>query len=287
MVMSLLAGGFVLLPPLIGGLIAGLDRIITARMQSRVGPPLLQPFYDLIKLFSKQNIASNRFHRHYLMCYIIFMIFSGAMFFSGRDLLLVIFAYTLADIFLVMAAFSATSPYSFIGAQRELIQLIAAEPILLITALGMNMACGSFNTAEMFKCKEVLFLDLPGVFFALVFVLTFKLRKSPFDLSTSHHGHQELVKGLTTEFAGRTLGIFELAHFYETVLLLGIIYLFFAPYWWLALLVIALTYFAELVIDNTYARAKIKLSLLWTWALTIAIGGGNLVVLYILGHVRN
>ena len=43
---------FLLLAPLAGGLLDGLDRIIAARMQGRKGPPLLQPFYDLAKLFS-------------------------------------------------------------------------------------------------------------------------------------------------------------------------------------------------------------------------------------------
>ncbi|HZD43324.1 MAG TPA: NADH-quinone oxidoreductase subunit H, partial [Methanomicrobiales archaeon] len=45
---------FVILAPFVGGLIAGADRILTARMQGRVGPPLLQPFYDVGKLFEKE-----------------------------------------------------------------------------------------------------------------------------------------------------------------------------------------------------------------------------------------
>ena len=46
---------YLVLAPFVGGLLEGADRIITARMQGRVGPPLLQPFYDLGKLFSKTN----------------------------------------------------------------------------------------------------------------------------------------------------------------------------------------------------------------------------------------
>ena len=41
--------------PFLAGLINGLDRRITARMQGRVGPPLLQPFYDVAKLFCKEK----------------------------------------------------------------------------------------------------------------------------------------------------------------------------------------------------------------------------------------
>jgi len=69
---------------------------------------------------------------------------------------------------------------------------------------------------------------LPGIFISILFVLTIKLRKSPFDLSTSHHAHQELVKGLTTEFSGSSLAMIEVAHWYENIMLLGFVYLFFA-----------------------------------------------------------
>ena len=68
---------------------------------------------------------------------------------------------------------------------------------------------------------------LPGVFCGFLFILTIKLRKHPFDLSTSHHAHQEMVKGLTTEFNGVTLLIVEVSHWYENVFLMGIIALFF------------------------------------------------------------
>ena len=48
---------YILLAPLIGGLLDGLDRKISARMQRRVGPPLLQPFYDVSKLLTKRETA--------------------------------------------------------------------------------------------------------------------------------------------------------------------------------------------------------------------------------------
>ena len=51
---------YLLLAPLFGGLLAGADRRITARMQGRVGPPLLQPFYDVLKLREKEDIIVNR-----------------------------------------------------------------------------------------------------------------------------------------------------------------------------------------------------------------------------------
>ena len=54
---------FAIAGPIIGCLLAGLDRIISARMQGRVGPPLLQPYYDVRKLFSKENASVNTWWR--------------------------------------------------------------------------------------------------------------------------------------------------------------------------------------------------------------------------------
>ena len=58
---------YLCLAPFAGALLDGVDRKITARMQGRKGPKLLQPFYDLIKLFSKQMIAVNAAHRGRLL----------------------------------------------------------------------------------------------------------------------------------------------------------------------------------------------------------------------------
>jgi len=219
---------FVLLAPIVGGLVAGIDRKVTARMQGRVGPPLLQPFYDVGKLFQKEQIVVNPSQNFYITSYLVFIMVSGGLFFAGGDILLVIFAFTLAHIFLVLGAYSSYSPYSFIGAERELIQIIAYEPMIILSAVGMYMVTRSFYVSDIMAAKYPLVAYLPGIFFGFVMVLTIKLRKSPFDLSTSHHAHQEIVKGVTTEFSGPMFGLVELAHWYENIFLLGFVYLFFA-----------------------------------------------------------
>jgi len=87
-----------------------------------------------------------------------------------------------------------TFPYSTIGAERELLQMMAYEPALLIAALGMYWVTKSFHVSAIVSYSHPLIAVLPGIFISVLFILTIKLRKSPFDLSTSHHAHQELVK---------------------------------------------------------------------------------------------
>jgi ech hydrogenase subunit B len=280
---ALMIVAWVVVAPLLGGLLAGFDRILTARMQSRVGPPILQPFYDVLKLFSKSGVSVNRFQNFYMICFLAFVLLTGALFFSGGDILLTIFALALAGVFFVLGAYSANSPYSNIGAERELIQMMSYEPMLILAAMGMFMVTKSFHVSEIMGFSKPMVFFLPGVFLGFLFILTIKLRKSPFDLSTSHHGHQELVKGITTEFSGSTLALIEIAHWYENILLLGFVYLFFAFNPVIAILAVAVTYILEVLIDNTYARLTWHFTVKSSWLVAGLLGVTNLVVLAFVG----
>ena len=274
---------YIVLAPFLGGLLAGVDRILTARMQGRKGPPLLQPFYDVKKLFAKQIVIVNHVQNFLVFGFLIFVVFTGALFFSGGDILLVFFALTLAGIFFIMSASSANSPYSSMGAQRELMQMMAYEPMILLVAIGMYVASGSFSVAEIIRSSTMPIVYLPGVFIGYLFILEIKFRKSPFDLSTSHHAHQEMVKGLTTEISGNILATVEIAHWYENIFLLGVVGLFFLnSSWWSALIAIAVcvaVYFLEVFTDLVFPRVKWQTMLKAAWIVTLVAGVLNLVII--------
>lgn len=277
---------FVVLSPFVGGLLAGIDRKITARMQGRFGPPILQPFYDVLKLTEKEPITVNQYQDFYMGSFLFFIILTGIFFFAGGDLLLVIFALTLASVFMIVAAFSSNSPYAQVGAERELLQMMAYEPMVLLTAVGFYMVVGTFDVTDVLSAKLPAIIYLPGVFIGFVYILTLKFRKSPFDLSMSHHAHQELVKGLSTEFSGKTLAIMEIAHWYENVFLLGFVFLFVAYTNWIsviiAVIVCLLIYFFEVFIDNNFARMKWQIAINSSWIIALTVGFVNIFVLYFL-----
>jgi ech hydrogenase subunit B len=275
-----LAGAFVLLGPLVGALLAGIDRRLTARMQSRQGPPILQPVYDVLKLFEKDTLVVTRLQTLYLWSFLFFMVISGFILFLGSDLLLSLFALTVSGIFLCLAAYSTNSPYSNIGSSRELMLMMAYEPMLILVPLGFYLTTDSFRVADIVAGSPWQVLQLSGILVGFLFVLTIKLRKSPFDLSSSHHGHQELVKGLTTDFSGSDLALVEIAHWYENVILLGWLYLFFAPWGpWLALPIAFALFFVEVLVDNTHARLTWSSTLKATWWVTLLVGVTNLMLL--------
>ena len=277
---------YLILAPLAGGLLAGLDRKLSARMQRRVGPPVLQPFYDVLKLFEKEDQTVTKVQDYYVLIFVVFVMASGAIFFAGGDLLLVIFTLTVASAFLILAAYSSNSPYAQVGAERELLQMMAYEPMVLMTAIGFYMYCGSSAVRDILAGASMPFLPLIGIFIGFVFILTIKFRKSPFDLSMSHHAHQELVKGLTTEFSGKTLGWIEISHWYENVFLLGFVFLFFAngTVWGtvLGVVVALITYFFEVLIDNSFARMKWQFAFKSAWIVALICGVINIFVLYLI-----
>lgn len=275
---------YIIFAPILGGLTSGIDRKITARMQGRQGPPVLQPFYDVIKLLKKETVVVNHVQIFYLITFLVFVIFTGCLFFGGFDLLLVFFALTTANLFLILAATSSHSPYANMGANREMMQMLAYEPMVLLTAVGFYLATGTFKVREIIANDSVpAVVLLPGVFVGFVFILTIKLRKHPYDLATSHHAHQEMVKGITTEFSGEMFAIVEISHWYENVFLMGVVGLFFLnSNWWtvlIALAAISVTYFVLILVDNTNARMKWKNMFKNSWLTTIIIGALNVFIL--------
>lgn len=274
---------YLILAPLAGGLIAGLDRKITARMQGRKGPSILQPFYDLEKLFSKETLIVNKTQYVYIVCFFVTMMLTGGLFFGGFDILMVFLTLTTAAMFFVFAGASTNSPVATMGAQRELAQMLAYEPMILIVAVGIYIATGSFKISEVIFSDMPAIVKLPGIFIGFVAVLTIKFRKSPFDLSTSHHAHQELVMGVSTDMSGKMLGLVELTHWYENIILYGVVALFFV---YNSLICIPVTivgllavFLLEIFIDNICARVKASVMIKYAWGVTIVAGGINILVL--------
>lgn len=276
---------YAIFAPVAGCILAGVDRKLSARMQRRQGPPIMQPYYDVRKFMEKEQITSNSVQDFYVACYLLFIIVTGVLFFAGQDFLLVIFTLTLGETFLVLAAYSSGSPFSQIGAQRELYMAMAFEPIFLFVAICMYLETGSFSISDMVGSGELPSLMMIGVFLAFIYGITMKLRKSPFDLSMSHHAHQDLVRGLTTEFSGKTLAMIEISHWYENIMLLGIIALFFADGtvtgFVMGLIAALATYFVEVLIDNGFARMTWQTALKSGWLVGLVLGLGN-VIAYIL-----
>ena len=189
----------------------------------------------------------------------------------------------LSSLFFIMAAYSTRSPYAEVGAARETLQVMCYEPMVLLMAVAFFQATGSFDVAAVLDMPHPVVCTIGLVFLGVLFILTIKLRKSPFDLALSHHAHQEIVRGVTTEMSGPTLGLVEIMHWCENVLFMGWIAMFFV---WgspasalVAVAVVALVYFLEIWIDNNFARVKWQFMFKSAWLVALVAGGVNIALL--------
>jgi len=256
--------------PFIGGWLRGIDRKLTAHMQGRIGPPIAQPFYDIIKLFGKKPMVAGQAQLAFAFAFLGLTVSAVVLFALRQDLLLVLFVLFFGALCLPLGALSVKSPYSQYGGHRELLQFLSYEPILLLAAVPIALKSGGFTIANIFEYGQPLLPDLWITFIALLIALAIVMRKSPFDISGSEHAHQELVRGVVTEYSGPYLALIELGHWYEMVLLLSILGLFWVvgSLWWLSIVIALVSWFIMLIVDNVNAR------LTWSWMVKFAWGCG-------------
>lgn len=268
--------------PIVGCLLSGIDRKINARFQGRKGPSIFQPFYDFVKLMHKENIVVSKYQNVYVIIYLMFVIASIIMFFFNMDLLMIIFVFTIANIAFIVGAMSTGSPYAKLGAQREIMAMLSYEPILIFFIVGIYMLTGTFKISRLLQASSPMILYTPLIFIAMIYIMCIKFKKSPFDLSTSHHGHQELVKGLTTEISGPAMGIIELTHWYEATFLMALMSLFCSKNIILGILIALITYFIAIIVDNIWARLTWEWMVKTTWGVVVVISIVNILGIYFL-----
>src|SRR6478672_3716521 len=140
----------IILAPVAGGLVYGFERIVRARMQRRIGPPLLQPFYDCFKLAGKRRMIVHSTHAFLGIMHFLSLWFALAVLILGGDFILVIFLHLLSTSLLILAGYSTRSIFSHLGANRTAVSILAYEPVLILLAVSFYMRTGSFDLSSIF-----------------------------------------------------------------------------------------------------------------------------------------
>lgn len=266
----------ILFAPLFGGIIYGFERVVKARMQNRTGPCVLQPFYDMFKLFDKKAYMINSYHIVFALMHFFTLWAVIAMVILGENLLYIVFIHLLSSLFLVIAGFSVNSVYSHMGSNRELLTMIAYEPILILFAIGFYLINGTFDVSAIYQSKPQI-ANMFLLFLALVLIIPIKLKKSPFDAAEAH---QEIVGGLEIEYGGIFYEIVYTAKWLEYVFVYLLVSLFAGSNFILALILCLSVFLIVNLVDNSTARVKIDSLIKIT--LTVGI---SLAILNILGIV--
>jgi ech hydrogenase subunit B len=244
----------IILAPIIGGLIYGFERVVRARMQNRQGPPIIQPFYDMLKLIDKQAFIINPYHSILGIMHFITLWVVVAFVMFGENLLYVVFLHLLSSIFIVLAGFSVKSIYSHVGANRELLSIIAYEPILIMLAVGFFMLNGTFDI-ETIRSSSLELASMFFLFLAFLLVIPVKLKKSPFD---AVEAHQEIVGGVEVEFSGIFFEFLYMAKWLEYVFIYSLLMLFAGDSMLLGISIFIGVFFLVNLVDNSTARVKIN-----------------------------
>lgn len=253
-----------------------------ARIQRRIGPPMLQPVYDFIKLLGKRTPARRGLEANLLRLYPALSVLSlfaalallpvfpsHAVGFSG-DVVLLVALLEVPSICYILAGFTSGSTYGQIGAIREAVLSVANNVVLLVAIVTVAV------TASTFKLTELAGPTLtPGHWIGVLGILLCipaKLRLNPFSTSNAE---QEIYSGPLTEYAGAALGLWELAHALEWLTLTGLVATLVLPAslpWWLYVPAFALTCFVQVLALSAIAAATARFTLqrsidfYWRWA---------------------
>jgi ech hydrogenase subunit B len=265
----------IVLAPFIGGLVYGFERIIRARMQRRIGPPLLQPFYDFLKLADKRKMIVHSTHAFLGIMHFVSLWFALAVLLLGGDLILVIFLHLLSTSLLILAGFSTRSIFSNLGANRTAISVLAYEPVLIVIAVSIFMITGSFDVSSVFSYPEPLLYKMPLAFLALLLVLPIKMKKSPFDVAEAH---QEITGGVELEFSGLFFESIYTAKWLDYVFCYTLVYLFAGSNIFLGIGLMVFVFFFLNALDNSTARVNYRQMLRFSLSAALSLAFINLLI---------
>jgi len=233
-----------------GLVLVSLERIAVARFQGRVGPPIFQNIFDVIKLITKEVMipkdATNRF----------FFLLAPVFGFAGMvaavsvipvagvssglgansDLIVLIYLLALPAVSHILGGSSSGSTYSAVSVSREVVLMFAYEITFIIVIFTVALAAGNGNGA-VFSLQQIVdyqltngsFISdprmLPALFAFLIFMLA-TLEVPPFHIAEND---ADVIKGYLMEYSGRPLALFEMTHALKLLVLITVLQIFFFP----------------------------------------------------------
>ncbi|PKP53737.1 MAG: formate hydrogenlyase subunit 4 [Candidatus Altiarchaeales archaeon HGW-Altiarchaeales-3] len=230
----------------IGLLYKGIDRKLAARMQARIGPPVVQPFWDVGKLMIKENIVPKNavawlFNFVPLLTLavtisILFYLPFGSIepVLSGHgDLILILYLLTIPALGMVIGGFSSGSPYATVGAQREMVTMMSYEFPLAIAIIAIAWKLNTFSLLAISSTPVWSVVGPPGflgfllIALVLLAVMPAELSRIPFD---APEAETEIAEGVLAEYSGRNLAMFYLADAVKTIVVASLFVAIFLPY---------------------------------------------------------
>jgi len=303
---------------LVGLILAGIDRKIVARMQLRIGPPILQPCYDFFKLLGKETIVPRAAARRAflaapyigLISLVITALFIPIFTFTAKsgvaDLIVILYLLTIPTVAVIMGGASSGSQYAGVGVSREVVTVIAYELPLVMVLLAVGWKAGlwkasleaatggiTFSLADImtFQAASGMTIShwsmIPAAL-AMLLVIPAEVGSHPFDVAEAE---TEICEGPLVEYSGAPLAVFKLNHaikMYIMTALFAALFLGGRGTGILALDVVLLFVICALLtiicmslIHAVTARLKVEILFRFYWKIVTGLAGLSLVLVWL------
>lgn len=213
--------------------LAGVDRVLVARMQRRVGPPILQPWYDYLKCCGKETIIPRKANRTMFLAAPVLglaSIFVTALFLpvgafkpleAGADVIVILYLLTLASVTLIIGSAASGSPFAGVGLSREMVAMISYELPFVLVLLAVGRVAGAespygvtFSLADISAYQQahgvmLSHWTLIPAAIAMLLVIPCEVGQQPFDIDEAE---TEICEGVLAEYSGKPLARFKMMH---------------------------------------------------------------------------
>jgi formate hydrogenlyase subunit 4 len=239
-------GAQMLLVLLLSPLLTGFVRKVKARLLRRQGPPLLQPYRDLIRLMRKDVVLAHS--ASWLFRVIPYIVFagiwvaaslvptfrSGLLFSWSADLIAIIALLGSARFFLALAGLDVGTSFGGIGSSREVMIASLAEPAMLMIVFTLALVAGSTQlstmAAYMVSGEVGLRVSLGLALLALIIVAIAENARIPVDNPATHLELTMVHEAMVLEYSGRHLALIDLASELKLLVYVSIIGCLFVPW---------------------------------------------------------
>lgn len=226
---------FLALAPLFEGIV----RKITARVQSRMGPPIIQPYYDIIKLLGKENLTAGNLVFNFAPMMSFAAIVSVICFIplgykvnfltAYADVITIIYLLVLGGVSILLGALASKNTFAMVGASREMVTMIMVEPVL-----AMTFFIGAVKVKSLSIGDSVFSIMNNGYTFSAFFMMALYLMalqafvgKQPFDIAEAE---QEILEGPFIEYSGPNLALFKYSIMLKRMFYASLFVMVFAPF---------------------------------------------------------
>ena len=228
---------------LLAPLFSGFGRVLRAKMHGRKGPSIMQDYYDIAKLFKREDLRTEHAGLPFRIMPVLFLatvLLLGAAIplvtlqspipFLG-DFILIVYLLTLPRFFFALASVDSSGSYPSVGGIRELLVSALIEPAIIIALFTVAISTGVSNVGDMAASIDSLAFTTPVAIVvagcAMAACCYVELGKLPFDMAEAE---QEIQEGPLAEYSGPSLAILKLAMSIKQILVVGLFVSLFFPF---------------------------------------------------------